>query len=376
MNILLEGMFYSGHGFAEGNRMLLRFLHQAGHRVRIAAKDGKDRDLVLGAEEADAIAAFEETELDSRDLYLCNMVGTEVKHNPDYRFSIVRTTFETDRIPEEWVPELNKFDEVWVQCEFNRRTFVTSGVTVPLRLMPNFFDLDRFVPQGDKLKLPIAHSFKFLSVFDMQLRKGYDLLLEAYYAEFSQRDDAALILKVRDPEPVHKLTSLIERYTATGVELPAVYLIDQMLREEELLGLYRTCDAFVLPTRGEGWGRPFFEAMLMEKATIGTNWSGQTEFMHPGNSYLIEVERLVRIEAHENPIFNGHCWAEASVSDLRTIMRRVYKRREEAAEKGRRARSELLARYGMVKVARQIDEELDKYVRQLERRGAADEHLT
>ena len=34
--------------------------------------------------------------------------------------------------------------------------------------------------------------------------------------------------------------------------------------------MYRTMDCFVLPTRGEGWGRPIVEAMAMALPVIGT----------------------------------------------------------------------------------------------------------
>ena len=41
--------------------------------------------------------------------------------------------------------------------------------------------------------------------------------------------------------------------------------------------LYASADVFVLPSRGEGWGRPHVEAMAMGLPIITTNWSGPTE---------------------------------------------------------------------------------------------------
>ena len=41
-----------------------------------------------------------------------------------------------------------------------------------------------------------------------------------------------------------------------------------------LRNLYAAADAFVLPTRGEGWGLPIAEAMAMAMPVIATNWSG------------------------------------------------------------------------------------------------------
>ena len=40
-------------------------------------------------------------------------------------------------------------------------------------------------------------------------------------------------------------------------------MISEHLSAEELRGLYAAGDAFVLPSRGEGWGRPHVEAMAM-----------------------------------------------------------------------------------------------------------------
>ncbi len=37
----------------------------------------------------------------------------------------------------------------------------------------------------------------------------------------------------------------------------------------DLPSVYRTMDCFVLPTRGEGWGRPIVEAMAMGLPVIG-----------------------------------------------------------------------------------------------------------
>ncbi|GAA3408541.1 glycosyltransferase [Paenibacillus hodogayensis] len=361
MNILLEGIFYNGHGLAEGNRILLRFLDQAGYQVRIAARDRQEKNLVLTPQETRYISSFEHTELSSHDLYLYNGVGSHVRHRPEFCVNIARTTFETDRIPAFWVPELNKFDEVWVQSSFNLRSFRASGVNVPLRLIPNFFDMSLYEPRGPALKLPVSEPFIFLSVFDLKERKGYDVLLEAYLNEFSAADHVALVVKIRDHTKSDKVEELIARHPKPARDRPSVYVIDQMLTTSEMLGLYRASDAFVLPTRGEGWGRPFFEAMLMELPCIGTDWSGQTDFMHGENSFLVAVERFRQIANHENDMFNGHYWAEPSISDLQRNMRMVLKRKVEAKRKGRTARAELLEKYAMPKTAAKVVAEIAKY---------------
>lgn len=361
MNILLEGIFYNGHGLAEGNRILLRILDDAGFRVRIQPRDLSDKWKVLPPEEIEYISSFEHTELTSNDIYLFNWVGWRVRHNPEFRINIARTTFETDRIPDAWVPELNKFDEVWVQSTFNKESFVSSGVKVPLRLIPNFFDISQYDPQGPKLPLPIAESFTFLSVFDLKERKGYDILLQAYLNEFSRGEDAALVIKVRDNGKVDKVEEFINAHPKPKSERPPVYIIDQMLSPAEMLSLYRACDAFVLPTRGEGWGRPFFEAMLMELPSIGTGWSGHMDFMNDSNSFIVEVERFKQIINNENEQFIGHFWAEPSRADLQRKMRQVKRRIKSAKEVAQKAREDLLGKYSMRETARKVVREISKY---------------
>lgn len=41
------------------------------------------------------------------------------------------------------------------------------------------------------------------------------------------------------------------------------YVIHHHISDEDFPGYYKAMDAFVLPSRGEGWGRPHVEAMSM-----------------------------------------------------------------------------------------------------------------
>ncbi|MDF2814524.1 MAG: hypothetical protein K0Q81_724 [Paenibacillus sp.] len=365
MNILFEGYFYSGSGYAEGNRALLRILDQSGYRVRILPKDAGDRtkSQVLTLEEQKYLSSFEKTELSSNDIFINRGSGGNLRHNPDFRINIAHTTFETDRLPAAWVPILNSFNQVWVQCKFNLNTFASSGVKVPIRFIPYFFNDAQYIPEGAKFPLPLSQSFKFLSVFDLIERKGYDLLLHAFLNEFSAKDDVALVIKIRNSKKKYKLTEIIKSHPKSIKERPPIYIIDKMLYTPELLSLYRACNAFVLPTRGEGWGRPLFEAMLMEKPVLATRWSGQMEYLNENNSLLLKVKRLVPVsikDYHDKSKYEGHCWAEPSIKDLQRKMRYVVEHQNKARKIGRKARIELLEKYNMNKVAKHVRKEIER----------------
>mmetsp|Transcript_6481 Transcript_6481/g.15898 ORF Transcript_6481/g.15898 Transcript_6481/m.15898 type:complete len:131 (+) Transcript_6481:251-643(+) len=125
------------------------------------------------------------------------------------------------------------------------------------------------------------------------------------------------------------------------------------------------CDAFVLPSRGEGWGRPHTEAMVMGLPCIATNWSGNTEFMSDANSFPIQVDGLVPVE---QGAFKGHLWAEPSRTHLRSIMRWVWENPEEARRRGEVGRAHILAHYAPDTVAQVVHRELLRIAAQLQRR--------
>ena len=60
--------------------------------------------------------------------------------------NVIRTMFETDSIPPDWVGRLNQMDEVWVPTSFNLETFANAGVTVPIHVVPGGIDATLFRP--------------------------------------------------------------------------------------------------------------------------------------------------------------------------------------------------------------------------------------
>jgi glycosyltransferase involved in cell wall biosynthesis len=359
LNIMLEGLFYNGSGFAEDNRFLLRLLEESGFRVQIVPRDSAFKYAVLDPEEIRYIESFENQRLSSNDIYICNLMGSALWRRPEFTVNIARTGFETDRIPAFWTPNLNAFDEVWLFSHFNRNTFAASGVTAPLKVVPGYCGWIDKLPEGSGLTLPCTDQFVFLSVFDWSDRKGYDVLLSAFMEEFGREDSAVLIIKTADngSNPVQE----VERLVSDKPDAPDIYVMTERLHTKDMVRLYQLCDAFVLPSRGEGWGRPYMEAMLLEMPVISTNWGGQTDFLNETNAFPVEVKELVAIHNHDIPLFNGHCWAEPSIADLRKQMRYVYDHPAVAQERGIRAKQTIAEQFSKKAISETVVRELSKF---------------
>jgi glycosyltransferase involved in cell wall biosynthesis/Tfp pilus assembly protein PilF/GT2 family glycosyltransferase len=282
---------------------------------------------------------------------------------PDADYSIGRTMFETDRISPEWVASCNRMDEVWVPSRFNLETFAASGVErSKLVMMPEAVDSNFFDPsRHSAYPLPNPARFNFLSIFEWSSRKGWDVLLAAYLREFSADDDVCLWLRTYlfskpEGDPTEEIRRRIADFTATlglgDKKIPRIELIADQVPSDQLPGLYLACDCYVAPSRGEGWGRPQHEAMLMERPVIATNWSANTEFMSEETSYLIDYE-MVEARGLEPELwhYKGHHWANPSETHLRSLMRRVFTHPDEARTKGQAARKHMARHYSRDAVA-------------------------
>lgn len=296
---------------------------------------------------------------------------------PGAAWTIGRTMFETDRLPADWVEHCNALDEVWVPTRFNVATFAASGVQRDkLVVIPEAVDETLFDP-AHHTPWPVPHraGFNFLSVFEWSARKGWDVLLAAYLREFSAKDDVCLYLRThltnRPEEDAHAVIgSQIAAFAATlglgDKQLPRVEVLAEQLPLRELPRLYRAVDCLVMPTCGEGWGRPHHEAMMMGLPVIATYWSGPTEFLSAETGYPLEYD-LVEITDVE-PEFQhylGHRWARAREEHLRAMMRHVQRHPDEARTKGAAARAHVLEHFSLAPVAARVQRRLAEIERAL-----------
>eukprot|EP00434_Breviolum_minutum_P010098 symbB.v1.2.008909.t1/scaffold560.1/size187392/4 len=272
------------------------------------------------------------------------------------KLSIGRSMYETDRVPETWVARLNRMDQVWVPSHFGLEQFVSSGVLrEKMVVVPEAVDTDLFNPRVEPLEVegPESGGYRFLSVFKWEKRKGWDILLRAYFEEFSAADNVTLIIKTQSfhsGDDFHnKVLREIRKAQGFGAEQPARYqLFSKDLALKDLPRLYKAADAFVLPTRGEGWGRPHVEAMSMELPVIATNWSGSTEFLHADVALPLPIDGL---EPAESPSIGR--WALPSLTALRRLMRWVQQHPVEATAIGKAARLRMVEKFSPESVVSQ-----------------------
>ena len=277
-------------------------------------------------------------------------IRTRTDKGEKYRRYIGYTMFETADLPHGWAEGCDLMDEIWVPSSFNYESFARGGISedklriVPLGVDVNFFDPEKVPP----MEIPGLKGFNFLSIFQWTKRKGWDILLKAYLKAFSQEDDVALVIRSyrgagREVESL--IREYIEELGHDVSAIPRISVISEPIVSQHMPSLYKACDAFILPTRGEGWGLPYMEAMAMGMPVIGTAYSAQLDFMNRENSYLIEnmgTERVDEEQVMDNPQYMGTSWGIPSLEHTIELMREVYENRDAAVKKGQKARQDVL----------------------------------
>lgn len=259
---------------------------------------------------------------------------TPTHFNVDYPgYKIGYTVHETTKIIPLWADYINRMDEVWTSSQFAIDVFERSGVTIPKYKIPHGVDRKVFntkVKPLDLVNVP-SESFVFLSVFQWIYRKGFDVLLKAYYQTFESDENVALIIKtfgyqegLTEARRIHKEIMSIQ--AEVGLEnAPPVYLLFDFFKYGKMARLYNSADAFVLPSRGEAWGIPYLEAMSCGLPVLGTRWSGQLEFLNDDNSLLIDLDEESVVRGMHVPWFTSdQRWAEPCLRSLRNGMRTIY----------------------------------------------------
>jgi glycosyltransferase involved in cell wall biosynthesis len=120
-----------------------------------------------------------------------------------------------------------------------------------------------------------------------------------------------------------------------GVETfgdPRVEVIDTPLPPAALADWYRSLDAFVNASYGEGFGLHLLEAMACGRPLISTRFGGVGEFFDAAVGYEVSY----RLITADNAIYKGR-WANPNDRELVERMRVVRANRAEAAQLGEEA---------------------------------------
>tara|TARA_R110000764_G_scaffold810_7_gene3129 strand:- start:73 stop:1359 length:1287 start_codon:yes stop_codon:yes gene_type:complete len=275
---------------------------------------------------------------------------------------------ETTACAPQWIEGCNKMDLILTSSEHSKKVFEITRYeiqnkqtgekqplqcTTPVEVLFEGANLDVYknIKEFDNVELfdhvnDIPENFAYLFVGHWlsgdigQDRKNVGLLIKAFYEVFKNKSNSpALILKTSigkgshmDRREVLKRISSI-RKSIPGNKLPNIYLIHGDMSNQDMNELYNhpKVKAMVMPTKGEGFGRPLLEFALTGKPVLTTGWSGHIDFLNPKLTPLMggKLSDVHPSAQQKDMIIEGSQWFEVDHGHLGHFLKDVKKNYKE-----------------------------------------------
>lgn len=350
----VEGPFDSSYSLALLNREFARALGQLGHRVALHSTEGPgdfDADPGFLAANPDlaamhgAVPSLPHAGCDvvSRNLYPPRVADMRGRLNALHSYA-----WEEGGFPTPWVQSFNeRLNLITCLSTHVEKVLIDNGVRVPTVVSGSGVDhWERVVPNPTFRLSP--RSFRFIHVSSCFPRKGVDVLLDAYGAAFTARDDVTLVIKTFE-NPHNEVREMVDARRRAIPNYPDIALNFDELDEADLKALYEQCHVLVAPSKAEGYGLPLAEAMLSGLPVITTGWSGQLDFCNESNAWLVDYD-FERADTHFD--LPASCWAKPRVESLSEAMLAAFHTTaDERTSMAVRGRGQLLADHKWADVA-------------------------
>lgn len=285
----------------------------------------------------------------------------------------VHTVWETDRLPDHWPALLNQADGVIVPTQWNREIFVSSGVQVPVYVVPHVAlepDQVGLGQDGSKTSFTfpdISDEYAvFYTIGTWNERKVPGLVVDAFLRAFTARDAVALVVKtgatVDGAVPDGWGTgSSIASTTAGQVarllrhhpDPPIVVLAVDEWDDDQIGVLHERGDCYATLTHGEGWGIGAFDACAHGNPVVATGWGGSLAYLE-GSPLLVPFD-LVPVQHSASTSYSpAQQWAEPRLGDAVGLLRGVAADLPRARADAAPLRARLMRRYAPSVVASQL----------------------
>lgn len=255
--------------------------------------------------------------------------------------------WELPLVPRTWEPVLAAMHAVLAPTRFVQEA--CARVMPPGRVLhyPQAVFPPSAAPVRDAWGFPPGATV-FLVSFDIGSdidRKNPWAAIQAFRQAFPGDPDVRLVIKTKPWNHVPAYRAQAEELAARVASDPRISIVDRSLAFDELMGLYASCDVMVALHRSEGLGLHLMEAMSLGRPVIATGWSGNMDFMNPGNSIPVRyalVPVRSRHDAYEaEGSRDGQVWAEADVPDAAQSMRALHASAERRRVLGAAAATEM-----------------------------------
>jgi len=253
-------------------------------------------------------------------------------------------TWETDRIPLKWLPDLARMDHLCVPSEHNRAGLGAAPAPLPAATVTPHVCRERLDPPPPARLAALAQFLGvrpddtvFYTINAWAPRKRLAALIDGFVRNFCEEDRVALIVKtsreahfddplspVKDRSPSRVASGVIARAVSElGRPPPRISVIaEDELADNFIDGLHTLGHCFVSLARSEGFGLGGFDAATHGRPVIAVGYGGPIDYL--GVDWRGRVpHRMVPAENLSGYEWfgDGHLWPEPDDEAAFALMR-------------------------------------------------------
>lgn len=237
------------------------------------------------------------------------------------------TFFELDTLKTEEVYQLNQMDHVFAFGNWAAEVMKKNGVVSDIQTINCGVDRDIFAEKP----LPVDGPTRFVNAGKWELRKGHDVLLQAFLKAFGPEDDVELVMLCDNPFLSPEETNEWVHYYKNNPLGGKVRIPMRMETQREVADLFASCHCGVFPSRGEGWNLEALELLSMGRHVIATACTAHLDYLDGENSFPVPVGPLEH--AYDGKWFHGqgrwYSIPQTSVDVIADRMRLVHQMRQD-----------------------------------------------
>lgn len=317
------GSFSQGGGYSGSSEKMIIALERAGMDMRVMTFNPGKSPTKEGIE-------IKQKPFKLGDIGIC--YGFPAAFNSiKNKYKVGFTMFETDKLPSSkgmnpWSglsgkasDMCNEMDLLLVPSEHNKELFRKEGVTVPIEVVNLGIDPNQY----PTIIRPKRKTFTFLMTGVLTIRKNPGTALSCFLDLYKDREDVKVVFKTNSGTMGH-------------IQMPYknVIIIDEFSLPEQMFCYYRDADAFIFPSRGEGFGLTPVEAMATGLPTIFADNTGMSEFANKKYNYPIACPKKTPAQRFPPKWGDVGNWYEVDYHAFRDAMKEVETNRAESYEKG------------------------------------------
>ncbi len=171
---------------------------------------------------------------------------------------------------------MNQADEIWGTSPWVQNVFQYLFPDKPTFVYKHGID-ERFKPVKRKSK---NTPFTFFHIGEPSSRKDAQMVTEAFIELFGENPNYRLVMKASGMNTVKVLQPQSGHLISPSTHYKNIVSINNFLTNEQIVGMYNLCDAFVYPTWGEGFGLQPLEALATGMPVISTvEWADYKKYV-------------------------------------------------------------------------------------------------